>query len=75
MTQKATEWKTRNLKCLGINKYDYVGWIKIHPYNIFRANGSFIKSSEGTDYFVATDFNPLKRLDAIFVIPRNEESH
>ncbi|OHT46618.1 hypothetical protein [Flavobacterium tructae] len=39
----------------------FLNRIKIRPYNIGRATGSFLKitNSIGMTSFVATDFNPL----------------
>ena len=39
----------------------FLNRIKIRPYNIGRAEGSFLKitNSVGMASFVATDFNPL----------------
>ncbi|WP_428232413.1 hypothetical protein [Flavobacterium sp.] len=38
-----------------------LGWTKVQPYNMFRADGSYAlrKSSGGTIDIVASGFNPM----------------
>ena len=39
--------------------YPYINWTEVQPYNISRANGSFLFNSEGMIYFVELDFSPV----------------
>ena len=43
-----------------LDGYCKFNWTEVQPYKMYRADGSVkCKSSVGTIYIVATDFNPL----------------
>ena len=60
---RGTRNHTRN--STKIEDFDCEGWIEIHPYNINRSYGtlSFLRNSGGMNCIVATDFNPLKKIN------------